>query len=557
MKHALVALLALPILLCVAGPAARGDTWGPYTYTVANGEATITGFDASYSGALSITNMLGGRPVTAIGDYAFEYCVLTSVAVPDSVATIGYGAFLLCEELASVTLGNGVVTIGAYAFDDCVSLASVNIPAGVATIGEGAFSYCGRLSSVTIPASVTYIGSRAFAACYTNLTSIAVDAGNLFYSSIDGVLFDEAATTLLQCPGGRAGHYTVPVGVETIAAGAFEYCTLLGSVTIPDSVVTIGDAAFSTCVGLASVQIPDSVSAIGAYAFSDCYGLASAAIGDGVTVIEKGTFNWCTNLVDAAIPSGVTVIGDSAFTATRLKSVAIPDGVTAVGRYVFAGCRDMTNIAFGAGAASIGYSAFSNCTSLPGVTIPDGIATIGVQAFSGCTGLASVVIGNGATNIGNNAFSGCNALARIMVGNSVADVGSGAFSQCGSLERVYFAGDAPAPTIPEWSVFFWSENATVYYLPGTDGWEPFYAERPTLCWNPVVGEVTPPSPSDPFCCTVAGTTNIPVRIEATTDLAAGDWTPLLTTNLPSASILFFEDPDTSAHPTRFYRVAAP
>ena len=41
--------------------------------------------------------------VASIGDYAFEGCNgLTSIAIPDSVTTIGRSAFCLCHSLTTV-----------------------------------------------------------------------------------------------------------------------------------------------------------------------------------------------------------------------------------------------------------------------------------------------------------------------------------------------------------------------------------------------------------------------------------------------------------------------
>ena len=74
--------------------AVRADTEGPYTYTVTNGMATIIRFSASYSGALSITNELGGCPVTTIGNYAFCGCTsLTSVYFAGNAPTPGSPLF--------------------------------------------------------------------------------------------------------------------------------------------------------------------------------------------------------------------------------------------------------------------------------------------------------------------------------------------------------------------------------------------------------------------------------------------------------------------------------
>ncbi len=48
---------------------------------------------------------------------------------------------------------------------------SITIPNSVTSIGSGAFYGCDSLTSVTIPASVTTIGIRAFSGC-TSLTDI-------------------------------------------------------------------------------------------------------------------------------------------------------------------------------------------------------------------------------------------------------------------------------------------------------------------------------------------------------------------------------------------------
>ena len=73
---------------------------GPYTYYVASSNATITLFDSAYSGILSITNFLGGYPVTAIRSFASHYRDgLTSVTIGNSVTTVRHDAFYDCSSL--------------------------------------------------------------------------------------------------------------------------------------------------------------------------------------------------------------------------------------------------------------------------------------------------------------------------------------------------------------------------------------------------------------------------------------------------------------------------
>ena len=97
----------------------------------------------------------------------------TNYTIPNSVTTIGEGAFRDCDSLTSINIPNSVTTIEDSAFDSCDSLTSINIPNGVTKIGKMAFFECGSLNNINIPNSVTTIGCAAFAVCYS-LTSINI-----------------------------------------------------------------------------------------------------------------------------------------------------------------------------------------------------------------------------------------------------------------------------------------------------------------------------------------------------------------------------------------------
>lgn len=118
-----------------------------------------------------IASEIDGIPVCEIDSDAFANSAITSIAIPDSVTSIGTYAFSECEMLETAVLGNGIRVIPERMFGRCQNLKSINIPDGVVDIGDRAFEDCFSLKSIIIPESVTMIGDEAFCNC-TALTAI-------------------------------------------------------------------------------------------------------------------------------------------------------------------------------------------------------------------------------------------------------------------------------------------------------------------------------------------------------------------------------------------------
>ena len=262
----------------------------------------------------SLTNITIPNSVTSIENGAFSYCrSLTSITIPDSVTRIGSSAFSDCSSLTNITIPNSVTSIGNHAFGWCRSLTNITIPNSVTSIENGAFYECSSLTNITIPDSVTSIGNYVFDEC-NSLTSINVSDNNKNYCSVSGVLFNKDKTEIIRYPSGKKDiSYTIPEGVTSIGERAFGWCGSLTSITIPNSVTSIGVSAFYDCRSLTSIEIPNSVTSIGGYAFSSCYSLINITIPEGVTGIGKSAFILCDSLINITIPSSVTSIGDTAF----------------------------------------------------------------------------------------------------------------------------------------------------------------------------------------------------------------------------------------------------
>ncbi|MBQ1773293.1 MAG: leucine-rich repeat domain-containing protein [Prevotella sp.] len=84
--------------------------------------------------------------------------------------------FAYCSGLTSVTIPNSVASIGESVFEGCSGLTSVIIPNSVTTIGESVFEGCSGMTSVTIGKSVENISISAFKCDnLTEVVSLIVD----------------------------------------------------------------------------------------------------------------------------------------------------------------------------------------------------------------------------------------------------------------------------------------------------------------------------------------------------------------------------------------------
>ncbi len=193
--------------------------------------------------------------VTSLGSGAFNYCKsLEKVTIPDSITVIEVATFYYCTALKTVTISEGLTEIKSQAFEECYSLKSITIPDSVTSIGYYAFHNCKSLTSITIPDNVPSIGISTFEGC-KSLTSVTIGEG---VTNINSAAFKncKALTSV-----------SIPASVNAIQEKAFEGCESLTSVTLHDKMREIGAAAFKDCKALTSVRIPAKVRTIGDKAF--------------------------------------------------------------------------------------------------------------------------------------------------------------------------------------------------------------------------------------------------------------------------------------------------
>lgn len=357
----------------------------------------------AFSGCTGLTSLTLGNKIKLIGPKAFNGCSnLTIITIPDSVLSIGMQAFSGCKGLTNLTLGNGIKSIGANAFNGCCGLSTITVPDSVDSIGEGAFKGCDNLASITLPfigaSNVAYSGyDQVFGYIFGYTTDSSEDISGLInqYTSND-----------------INYYYYVPSAIKTVV--------------ISDKAEYISDYAFNGCEELTDVIIGNGVSIIGTYAFGDCIGLRDIVVPNSVESISKAAFSGCDWLMSMTLPfTGASRTANNGYdqvfgyifgyftmmsgttTGTRIQYT------TSSGLYYCYYIPSHIKTVTLSGLTSISSYAFNDCKQLENIFIPNSVITIGCYSFSGCSGLTNIVIPNNVMSIGQNAFYNCNNLTSI------------------------------------------------------------------------------------------------------------------------------------------------
>ena len=224
-----------------------------------------------------------------ICDYAFYKCpVLTTVDFGNAVKSIGNYAFYSCQSLNKLDFSkNSVKTIGDYAFTVCKSLESIEFPDSLESIGYGAFSantngYRGSyvassLKSVKFGRGLKSIADYAF---YENRQLNTVKFTGDALTSIGYWSFCNIAITELDLSGTDA----------SINMYAFPHCTSLETVKL-SGVKTIGSNAFDYCTSLENVNIGNDVERIASNSFYYNTNLKQLVLGKGLNSIDSTAFS--------------------------------------------------------------------------------------------------------------------------------------------------------------------------------------------------------------------------------------------------------------------------
>ena len=303
------------------------------------------------------------EPITVLSDIQFAFDVTTTNA----------GAFKGAVSLANANLTRFMTSIAPYAFDGCINLNTLanntnKLPDSITSIGTGAFRNCTRLTSVIFPAKIQTLGDNTFRNC-TGITSAIFNVNSPLAVISSQAFF--GCTSLSQL--------VLPNRLTTIKAEAFDYCLALETINLPAAVTTLGDNVFSLCANLSSVTIPATqMLSMGTSIFSGCPLLQTAGPLNGnydikfgwTSAIPAKAFAQAESVRQVVLPDTITEIGFNAFYECRgLETINLPYGLETIGSNSFFYCDQLRELDIPHSVLSIGNQAFAYCSALSRVNL--------------------------------------------------------------------------------------------------------------------------------------------------------------------------------------------
>lgn len=455
----------------------------PATVTHNDAEYTVRGINGSaFKNQTGVSQFILPNTITAIGPDAFRGCRYADINIPESLTSLGEGAFVDCDHLTSVTLPEGLTSIPALAFYSCSFITELRLPSTLTTIGIRAFANCSNLENIvtyatTPPTCEVGNGNDSFlnvscvvhvpVGCYeayhtaAGWSNMYIEQGGLIYTMNE----DITETIITGVHDNTFGDLVIPEmmnnrPVTTIAENAFRNKSGITSISLPASVTTIESQAFANCSDLTAINVDannESYMSVDGVLFSK----------DGKTLVAYPAGK---TDADYSIPAGVEDITSYAFEDTQLTSINLPASfpynasfynafygannlesltvdanhthIKAVNGVLFS--DDETNLIYCPRGKAGHYTvpstvtyildqAFADCTKLTGITLNDGLVSIEMYAFARCTGLTSISIPEGITNIYMCTFMGCTNLQTVNLPTSLNNIAQFAFAQTGLI----------------------------------------------------------------------------------------------------------------------------
>lgn len=384
-----------------------------------------------------------------------------------------------------------------------------------------------KLKKVILPSCIISIGEYAF---YVNkgIENILIGEDNLYFKTIDGVLYDKEGKTLLQYPLGRKGDFTLPASVTKIESMGMNDASFTNLTLQTANPPELTSSPFKAT----TVWIPKgSLAAYRAHGYWRNYTLREIGGVDPALTVTKfisGQLKYKVtgdNTVsvlgpDVAEGSGQQGNDNDSWTVTDCVIPATVSyngkdyAVKAIEDEAFSGALNMKSISLPEGLVKIGYEAFYRCYGLQSLHIPASVVSIDTEdseAFFSKLDVETITVANGnpkftaennilynkaktqvlwsaylpsdkemilpetVTDIRAYAFAYQDHLTSMTCPAGIKIIGSNAFADCESLTTLRFRGEIP-PSLGDEAFSGVEASGLTVYVP--KGSKPLYEK-----WN--------------------------------------------------------------------------
>ncbi len=466
-KRLLGALMVIAALIIMQVPGTEADA-----STSASGFQMEGSTLAKYRG--TDKNVSIPDTVQTIGQGAFEDDMnIELVVLPNSVKRIEAYAFWGCDNLDTVVLGKGLSEVGDYAFTNCTGLEQISIPSTVTSIGREAFKDCTNLKDITIPPETVNIHESAFDGCtrltihYENGSAAEKYAKDFYERQKEMPGYEEPVPTPAPSEGTEQVTPTPAPEEEPVPTQApVEEGVVLGTTHIVGNkaVLFLNNAMLRVLGGE-----PDQGSGNSSV---DAPGVDSGDVDEegGSGGIGTGDGLAGTDIPKYRIVDGHTIADQAYYRNTGLEDMTLADGIVRIGEFSFAR-SSLTSIGLPQGLEHIGYGAFYHCGQLTDVALPDSVMCVEPKAFEHSLWVDSFLAGGspedgeesaeagdflvtggvlvayrgdskevavpeGVHVIAGEAFRGHTEMERVALPDSLLVIGEGAFEGCTGLGEI-------------------------------------------------------------------------------------------------------------------------
>jgi hypothetical protein len=265
-----------------------------------------------------ITSLIIANDVTYINDYAFEDCInIKSIIIPDSVISIGKGAFKGCSGLTDIELSNKISTIEDDSFNGCTNLERINIPDNIISIGNDAFKNCTALKILDIPKNAIKISDNAFNGC-VELKEVYIDDS---YNQ-DLIRNKVLSTTKIKSFYRLYAEQLYNTSELKYIIQSHPNCRLDETIS---KISNLDNMYFNnSCFKyLQSIYIPSSIKYLLDYCFAGCINLTDVIFAGDYIDLGIGTFDGCINLANITFPEKISSIyyNENLVTLSSLKEI--------------------------------------------------------------------------------------------------------------------------------------------------------------------------------------------------------------------------------------------